>query len=393
MTAQREWFEKDFYATLGVSKEASSKEVTKAYRKLARQLHPDANPGDEASEARFKEVTAAYDVVGDESRRAEYDQVRQMGPMGGFGAGPAHGGMGGGGGMGGFDLGDLFGNMFGGGQGGGPGGRGQRGADLETRLTLSFTEAVNGATTSVHLVSDAACSTCSGSGARPGTRPTTCGACGGRGVQAEDQGPFSFSRPCGQCSGRGSQIDDPCGSCRGSGVERRPREVKVRIPAGVDEGQRIRLKGRGEPGRGGPDGDLFIVVAVEPDTRFGRRGRHLTVSVPVTFPQVVLGAEIEVPLLDGGTVTLKVPAGTRSGQTFRVKKRGVPEKGGTGDLLVSIEVEVPTDPTEAERAAVEALAEAMADARADVVADAAAGSTDPRGHEDPPPDRLDGETP
>ena len=389
MTAQREWFEKDFYATLGVSKEASAKEVTKAYRKLARQLHPDANPGDETSEARFKEVSAAYDVVGDESRRIEYDQVRQMGPMGGFGSSPG-GGMGGGfpgaGGMGGFDLGDLFGGAFGGGHGGRGGGRGQRGADLETRLTLSFTEAVNGVTTSVHLVSDTVCRACSGSGARPGTRPTSCGACGGRGVQAEDQGPFSFSRPCGQCGGRGSQIDDPCGSCRASGVERRPREVKVRIPAGVDEGQRIRLKGRGDPGRGGPDGDLFIVVAVEPDVRFGRRGRHLTVSVPVTYPQAVLGSEIEVPLLDGGTVTLKVPAGTRSGQAFRVKKRGVPEKGGTGDLLVSVEVEVSTDPTEAERAAVEALAEVMA-ARTNPP------ETQSQEHDDPSPDRLDGETP
>jgi len=389
MTAQREWFEKDFYATLGVSKEASAKEITKAYRKLARQLHPDANPGDETSEARFKEVSAAYDVVGEESRRAEYDQIRQMGPMGGFGPGPG-GGMGGGfpgtGGMGGFDLGDLFGGAFNSGRGGG---RGQRGADLETRLTLSFTEAVNGVTTSVHLVSDTVCSTCSGSGARPGTRPTACGACRGRGVQAEDQGPFSFSRPCGQCGGRGSQIDDPCGSCQASGVERRPREVKVRIPAGVDEGQRIRLKRRGEPGRGGPDGDLFIVVAVEPDIRFGRRGRHLTVSVPVTYPQAVLGSEIEVPLLNGGTVTLKVPAGTRSGQTFRVKKRGVPEKGGTGDLLVSVEVEVLTDPTEAELEAVEVLAEAMAARRNPQEPQ----EQEPQKHEDPSPDRLNGETP
>ena len=386
MTAQREWFEKDYYATLGVPREASAKEVTKAYRKLARRFHPDANPGDQTAEARFKEVSAAYDVVGDESRRAEYDQVRQMGPMGGFGTGPAGGGVGGfpGGGMGGFDLGDLFGGMFSGGHGGGRGGgRGQRGADLETRLTLSFIEAVNGATTSVHLVSDAACGTCSGSGARPGTRPTPCGACGGRGVQAEDQGPFSFSRPCGQCGGRGHRIEDPCGSCRGSGVERRPRAVKVRIPAGVDDGQRISLKGRGEPGRGGPDGDLFVVVAVEPDARFGRRGRHLTVAVPVTYPQAVLGTEIEVPLLDGGTVTLKVPSGTRSGQTFRVKKRGVPEKGGTGDLLVNVEVHVPTAPTVAEREAVEALAEAMVEVQ----------MPGDRENDDPPPDRLGDETP
>ncbi len=371
MTAQREWFEKDYYATLGVSKDASAKEVTRAYRKLARRLHPDANPGDQAAEARFKEVSAAYDVVGDEARRTEYDQVRQMGPMGGFSGGAGPGGFPGGG----FDLGDLFGEMFRGGHG--AGGRGQRGVDLETRLTLSFTEAVNGVTTSVHLVSDAACGTCSGSGARPGTRPMPCTSCGGRGVQAEDQGPFSFSRPCGQCGGRGHHIEDPCAPCRGSGVERRPREVKVRIPAGVDDGQRIRIKGRGEPGRGGPDGDLFVVVAVDPDARFGRRGRHLTVSVPISYPQAVLGAQLEVPLLEGGMVTLKIPAGTRSGQTFRVKRRGVPAKGGTGDLLATVEVDVPADPTEDERAAVEALAETMDRSRA---------------HEDPPPDRIEEET-
>jgi len=379
MTAQREWFDKDYYATLGVARDASAKEVTKAYRKLARQLHPDANPGDKAAEDRFKEVSAAYDVVGDEARRAEYDQVRRMGPMGGFGGGAGPGGFPGGGMGGGFDLGDLFGGMFGGGHGAD---RGRRGADLETRLTLSFTEAVNGVTTSVHMVSDAACGTCSGSGARPGTRPTPCDQCGGRGVQAEDQGPFSFSRPCGRCGGRGHQIDDPCGSCRGSGVERRPREVKVRIPAGVDDGQRIRLKGRGEPGRGGPDGDLFVVVAVEPDGRFGRHGRNLTVSVPITYPQAVLGAEIEVPLLDGGTVTLKVPAGTRSGQTFRVKRRGVPVRGGIGDLLASVEVDVPTDPTVAEREAVEALAEAMAHPL----------DEHPGKQDDPPPDRIGDES-
>lgn len=357
MTAQREWFEKDYYATLGVPKDASARDVTKAYRRLARELHPDANPGDAAAEARFKEVSAAYDVVGDEERRAEYDQVRAMGPMGGGfgGSGGFPGGFPGGAG---FDLGDLFGGMFGGRGGGGHGGR--RGADLETRLTLSFVEAVEGVTTSVHLVSDAACATCGGNGARPGTRPTACGACGGRGVQADDQGPFSFSRPCGSCGGRGQVVEDPCGTCRGSGTERRPREVKVRIPSGVDDGQRIRLKGRGEPGRGGPDGDLFIVVSVEPHARFGRRGDHLTVGVSITYPQAVLGAEVQVPTLDGGTVTLKVPAGTRSGQAFRIRGRGIPSKRGSGDLLATVEVHVPAELTDAERAAVEALAVAMA---------------------------------
>jgi len=362
VTAQREWFEKDYYATLGVPKDATAKDVTRAYRKLARDLHPDANPGDAAAEARFKEVSAAYDVIGDEERRAEYDQVRAMGPVGGS----MGGGFGGPGGFSvgfpggaGFDLGDLFGGLFGGQGQGGHGGR--RGADLETRLTLSFVEAVEGVTTSVHLVSDAACSTCGGNGARPGTRPTICGACAGRGVQADDQGPFSFSRPCGSCGGRGQQVDDPCGACRGSGSERRPREVKVRIPAGVDDGQRIRLKGRGEPGRGGPNGDLFVVVSVEPHARFGRRGDHLTVGVSITYPQAVLGAEVQVPTLDGGTVTLKVPAGTRSGQAFRIRGRGIPAKRGSGDLLATVEVHVPAEPTDAERAALEALATAMAE--------------------------------
>jgi len=366
MTAQREWFEKDYYATLGVQKDASAKDVTKAYRKLARKLHPDANPGDDTAESRFKEVSAAYDVLGDEDRRAEYDQVRRMGPMAG---GMGGGGFGGGGfpGAGGFDMGDLFGGMFG---SRGPGGqRGRRGDDLETRLTLSFVEAVNGVTTTIHLVSDAACSTCSGSGARPGTRPTICEGCGGRGVRADDQGPFSFSRPCDSCGGRGRRIEDPCGSCRGSGIERRPREVRVRIPAGVEDEQRIRLKGRGGPGRGGPDGDLFVVVAVEPHRRFGRRGLNLTVVVPISFPEAVKGAEIPVPTLEDDTVTLKVPAGTRSGQTFRVRKRGVQTGRGTGDLLVTVEVHVPTDPTSAERAAIEALGEASSGSPRDRLAD------------------------
>jgi molecular chaperone DnaJ len=190
-------------------------------------------------------------------------------------------------------------------------------------------------------------------------------------VQADDQGPFSFSRPCGSCGGRGQQVDDPCGTCRGSGSERRPLKVKVRIPAGVDDGQRIRLKGRGEPGRGGPNGDLFVVVSVEPHARFGRRGDHLTVGVPITYPQAVLGAEVQVPTLDGGTVTLKVPAGTRSGQAFRIRGRGIPAKRGGGDLLATVEVHVPSHPTDAERAAVEALASAMdVAATDDIVEDA-----------------------
>ncbi|MBC8364105.1 MAG: molecular chaperone DnaJ [Actinobacteria bacterium] len=364
MAPQREWFEKDYYAALGVSKEASAKEITKAYRKLARKLHPDANPDDAAAEARFKEVSAAYGVVGDDDKRREYDEVRTMGPMGGFGGPGGAGGPGGfsPGGMGGhFDLGDLFGGLFG--QGGGMGGRGgrpaRRGVDLETRLTLSFEDAAHGLTTAINLVSDAPCTTCSGSGARPGTRPRTCKACGGQGVQAENQGPFSFSRPCGQCGGRGLMVDDPCGSCQGAGIERRPRRVEFNIPPGVEDGKRLRIPRRGGPGHGGPAGDLFVLVTVSPHNLFDRRGADLMLTVPITYPEAVLGAEVSVPTLDDGPVTLKVPAGTRSGRTFRVKGRGVQTDLRKGDLLVTVEVFVPESTTQGERSAVESLADAM----------------------------------
>ena len=366
MAPQREWFEKDYYAILGVSDDASPKEVTSAYRKLARELHPDANPGDAAAEERFKEVSAAYDVVGDADKRKEYDEVRRLGPMaGGFG-GPGPGGFGGGG----FtftteDLGDLLGGLFnrGRGAGGGRTTRGpgpQRGRDLEAELHLSFVDAVRGVTTSVNLTSDAPCSTCHGSGARPGTTPSTCSRCGGRGVLDDNQGYFSFSQPCPACGGRGQTIDDPCPTCRGTGVEHRARTVKVRIPAGVDDGQRIRLKGRGGAGQnGGPAGDLYVVVSVAAHELFGRTGRHLTLTVPVTYPEAVLGADIRVPTLDGEPVTLRVAPGTRSGRTLRVKGRGVaPAKGQPGDLLVTVEVAVPSSLSDAERAAVEALAAA-----------------------------------
>ena len=223
-------------------------------------------------------------------------------------------------------LGGLFGRARRGrGGGAGPGTGPHRGQDLETELHLSFVDAVNGLTTTVHLTSDAACSTCSGTGAKPGTVPHTCSRCDGRGVLDDNQGLFSFSSPCPQCGGRGYTIDDPCPTCRGTGIERRPREVRVRIPAGVDDGQRIRLKGRGGPGRnGGPAGDLYVTVRVAPHPVFGRKGRDLTLSVPVTFPEAALGTDLSVPTLDGGQVTLRVPPGTRSGRTFRVKGKGVP---------------------------------------------------------------------
>jgi molecular chaperone DnaJ len=370
MAAQREWFEKDYYRTLGVDKTASAKEITKAYRKLARDLHPDQNPGDAVAEEKFKELAAAYDVLGDEAKRKEYDEVRAMGPMSGMG------GMGGRGAPGGFTfnvedmggaggLGDLFGSMFGrGGPGrgraGGASGVGpRRGADITAQLTVDFKDAVHGITTTLYLTTDAQCSTCSGSGAKPGTSPVMCSACGGRGVVDDNQGMFSFSSPCRVCGGQGSRIDDPCPTCRGSGVEQRQREVKTRIPAGVKDGQTIRLKGRGGPGRnGGPAGDLLVELKVMPHPLFGRSGDNLTVSVPITVAEAALGGEIDVPTLDGQRVTLRLKPGTQTGSRHRVRGKGIETPKHTGDLIVTVNVHIPTDLTDAQREAIEQLAAA-----------------------------------
>jgi molecular chaperone DnaJ len=368
--AQREWFEKDFYKVLGVSEKASHDEIRKAYRKLSKQLHPDSG-GDEE---RFKEVSAAYDVLGDEAKRKEYDDVRKLGPMGN----PFGGGGGnpfGGGGPGGFtstfrvdDLGDLLGGMFGRGGAAGsrtrPSGRApgpRKGDDLETELHLAFDDAVNGVETTVNVTSDAACTTCGGTGAAPGTSPVICSTCGGRGVKDENQGLFSFSQPCRDCKGTGMRVETPCKDCRGSGIVHRPRKVKVRIPPGVLDGQRIRLKGRGAAGaNGGPSGDLYVTVRVGGHRLFGRKGKDLTLTVPVTFPEAVLGAEVKVPTLDA-PVTLRIPPGTPTGKTFRVRGRGTPVPGGFGDLLVTVEVVIPSPLTDEQRAAVEALAAAIPD--------------------------------
>lgn len=373
MSAQREWFEKDYYEVLGVSPDASQKEIAKAYRKLARELHPDQNPGDAVAEERFKDISAAYEVLGDDDKRTEYDEVRRLGPVGanGYGFGPSSGGPGGFtfnvGDMAGGDLGDLLGQMFGRGAPG-PGGRGgvgpQRGADLTAQLTLDFADAARGITTTLHLTSDARCSTCSGSGAKPGTSPTICNVCGGRGVVDDNQGLFSFSSPCRNCQGRGSIITDPCSTCHGSGIERRPREVRVRIPAGVSDGQTIRLKGRGAPGRGGgPAGDLLVEVSVSPHERFGRSGDNLTVHVPITFAEAALGADIEVPTLEDGPVKLRIKPGTPSGSRHRVGGKGITSTSKrtgtrTGDLIVTVDVVVPTDLSDEQRAAIEQLAAA-----------------------------------
>jgi molecular chaperone DnaJ len=373
MAPQREWFEKDYYKVLGVPQSATDAEVRRAYRKLAKQNHPDANPG---KEERFKEISAAYDVLSDETKRKEYDEVRRLGPMAAGGAGfPGAAGQPGQPGAGAFNfradnIGDLFGDLLGrfGGAAGGPGSQGargrtatsnaRRGEDVEAELHLSFLDALNGVTTTVNVTSEAPCSTCHGSGAAPGTTPVVCSRCGGRGVTAENQGLFSFSRACPQCGGRGMTVESPCPTCSGRGIEVRPRQVKVRVPAGVDDGQRIRVKGRGAPGAtGAPPGDLWVTVRVAPHTVFGRKGRHLTLTVPITFAEAALGAPITVPTIDG-TVQLRVPPGTRSGRTFRVKGRGVADEKGAGDLLVTVEVVVPTNLSSAEREAIEALASA-----------------------------------
>lgn len=363
MAVQREWFEKDYYQILGVAQDASQKDVLKAYRRLARKFHPDANPGDPDAEGRFKEVSAAYDVLGDEAKRAEYDEVRAMGPVGGGPGGFSFnvGDMGGAGGAGG-GLGDFLGQMFGRrarGNGGASGVGPRRGADLRAELTVGFEDAVRGITTTLYLTSDAQCSTCHGSGAKPGTSAQVCPTCAGRGVVDDNQGMFSFSSPCRTCQGTGVVIPEPCDTCRGSGVEKRQREVRARIPAGVSDGQTIKLKGRGAPGRnGGPAGDLLVEIHVTPHPRFSRQGSNLTVRLPVTFPEAALGGHVDVPTLDGGHVTLRLPAGTQSGSRHRVRGKGIARRDGTGDLIVTVDVVVPSSLSDAQRSAIEQLAAA-----------------------------------
>ena len=358
----RDSVEKDYYAALGVAKDASQADVKKAYRKLARDLHPDTNPG---GEERFKEVSEAYDVLSDEAKRKEYDEQRAL-----FGSGFRGGG---GAGMP-FDLGDLFGRagggvgdvlggLFGGAQRGGQrAARPRKGTDVEAAVTLSFLDALHGATVPLRVTTTGACSTCHGSGAAPGTTPRTCGVCGGQGVVSRNQGGFAFAEPCTACRGSGQVVETPCPTCRGTGETTQERSLTVRIPAGVEEGQRVRVAGRGAPGeRGGPAGDLLVLVHVTPHRLFARKGDAVTLTVPVTFPEAALGAEIKVPTPDASAVTLRIPAGTASGRTFRVRGRGVPKKNGMGDLLVTVEVAVPAKLSDAAKAALRAYAEAAPD--------------------------------
>ena len=353
--AEREWFEKDYYKVLGLASSATAKEITRAYRKLAKELHPDTNPG---SEEKFKEVSGAYDVLGDAEKRKEYDEVRRLGPVaagfGGPGAGP--GGFNfGSGDLG--DLGDIFGGLFGGSRRQ----RAQRGADLETALHLGFRDAVVGVTTTVSLPSNDACHTCGGRGAAPGSGFATCERCQGRGVLNDDQGPFAMSSVCPVCQGRGGRIVTPCPTCHGTGREPSSRRVNVRIPAGVVDGQRIRLKSKGNPGaHGGPAGDLFVDVHVASDAHFARKGRNVTTSVDVPLTSAILGTAVVVTTLDD-PVTLKVPAGTQPGTTMRVRGRGVPAGGkhAAGDLLVTVNVVVPKKLNKEQRTLVEKLATAL----------------------------------
>ncbi len=350
--ARREWFEKDYYHVLGVAKNASHAEIKKAYRKLAQKHHPDANAGNKDAEERFKEISAAYDVVGNEEKRKQYDQVREMASSGaGAGGFPGGGGvrfedMGGVGGFG--DIGDLF-SVFTGGRGRG---RTQpvRGADLETEVRVSFEDSMSGTTVPVRIAGPAPCPTCHGSGAEPGTSPTTCPQCGGAGAVSVNQGPFQMSQTCPRCRGTGRVVERPCTVCRGSGSVRTTRNLTVKIPGGVRDGGRIRLAGRGEPGpAGAPAGDLYVVVHVAPHRLFSRKGNDLTLELPVTFPEAALGANVQIPTLNGA-VTLKIPSGTQSGRTFRVRGLGAPKKGGRGDLLVTVRVDVPSKLSREEKA-------------------------------------------
>ena len=349
----------DPYTTLGVAKTASEADIKKAYRKLARELHPDNNPGDAKAEERFKDVQGAYDLLSDPEKRKQFDRFGAGGP------GPFGGAGGGGFGNVRFenvDISDLLGGL-----GGLFGSRGasrprpERGADLESRVRLSFEDALKGATARVPVEVETACHVCGGTGAEPGTAPKTCPDCGGSGVTSANQGMFALSQPCRRCRGNGVIVEKVCKSCRGSGRERVTKRYAVKVPAGAKDGTRIRLKGRGEPGRNrGPAGDLFVVVQVEPSPIYERRGADLVLDVPVTYPEAALGATVQIPTPDG-PVALKVPAGSESGKLLRVKGRGAPKLngGGRGDLLARVKVSVPQKLSKAEKEALDGYQEVL----------------------------------
>jgi molecular chaperone DnaJ len=363
----------DYYKTLGVDKKASADEIKKAYRKLARQYHPDRNPGDKAAEERFKEISQAHDVLGDPDKRKQYDS----------GTGPFATGGGPGGGFGGFgnfdfdasNMGDILSNLFGGRGGGGAGGAGgargsggsggrsraQRGGDLEAQVSITFDQAISGAQIPLSVPMHDTCPICHGTGAKPGTTPTVCPVCEGRGVEVTGQGMFSISQPCSRCGGSGTIIEDPCPTCHGAGAVRTVKRMRVNIPAGVRDGSRIRLAGKGEPGRGGgPPGDLYLITHVSDSPVFKRKGDNLEVEVPLSIPEALRGAEVRVPTLDGAK-TLRVRPGTRHGAVQRLRGEGPQKLGGNGkgDIHYRFTIDVPEELSDKQRSAVDALAEVM----------------------------------
>jgi len=355
-------YQKDYYKALGVPKTATAAEIKKSYRELARKWHPDANKGSADAEERFKEITEAYNVLSDEKQRKEYDEARSM--FGGFrvptGARPGPGGTT-------FDLGDLFGQGEGLGDvlggifrnrpGGGAASRARRGANVETETTLPFGDAIDGATVTLRLTGEGACPDCGGTGAKSGTVPKVCPDCHGTGQQSRNLGGFGLSEPCKTCRGRGLVVDDPCPACSGSGRAMSSRTIQARIPAGVADGQQIRIPGKGAPGEhGGKAGDLFVRVHVKPHDVFGRSGDNLTVTVPVTITELALGADIKVPTHRGPAVTVRVKPGSANGTVIRVPGRGVRKKDGTlGDLRATLEVTVPHDLNSKAKSALEDL--------------------------------------
>jgi len=349
--------EQDLYAVLGVERGASTDEIKKAYRKLARKWHPDANPGDKDAEERFKEIQEAYSVLSDSDKRKQYDAGEMFGGgAGGFRFDPSafRSNVG--------SFGDILSDLFGG-RGGGPGGgpARQRGRDLETEVHLSFQQAVNGTEISVNVPIEAECPTCHGSGAKPGTSPKTCPRCNGRGVETEGQGMFSISQPCSLCGGRGVVIEDPCATCNGTGQTQQTKRYRVKVPAGVREGSRIRLAGKGEPGfGGGPAGDLFVVTHVSPSPVFKRKGDNFEVDVPITIVEAVTGGTVEVPTL-GGTKKIRVPAGTKDGSVQRLRGEGPAQLSGRGrgDIHYRFRIDVPKSLTKEQKQAVEELSKVM----------------------------------
>jgi molecular chaperone DnaJ len=353
--------QRDLYSVLGVDKKASPDEIKKAYRKLARKYHPDTNPGDKQAEERFKEISAAYDVLGDPEKRKEYDRG---GMFGGFGGGRP----GGAGAPGGFDAGsfsDILSNLFGGAGGStrsdprGP--RAERGRDLEAEVSISFDQAIEGAQIPLTVPTSQMCGTCHGTGAKPGTAPKVCPRCQGRGIESQGQGLFSISQPCSRCGGTGAIIEDPCPTCQGSGSVRTVKKYRVNIPGGVRDGSRVRLAGKGEPGRGGgPAGDLYVITRVSESPVFKRKGDHVEVEVPLTIPEAIRGAEVEVPTLNGRK-KLRVPAGTKHGTVQRLRGEGPPRLGGKGrgDIHYRFVIDVPASLSDEQSEAVDKLSEVM----------------------------------